>query len=218
MNCLCPSGCWNRSHGWLFVYCALFSYIIIATGARITSAWSADPFWLQKSHLHLISWMVKLTGTLVHTTCADLGLVRRSKVDLPGPSVLAHISVRRDFCVNTLFGTPGGTRRVVVKLISMDQITILTLKADHICLSATWYSDEFDANNYYKIADTYRLHDGTIIVWLGVRYFLFGYSIGFQITIGQILVGSYFINKIQLREVTKKHLKIALFYSQPMTL
>ena len=108
--------------------------------------------------------MVKLTGTLVHTTCADLGSVRRSKVDLPGPSVLAHISVRRDFCVNTLFGTPGGTRRVVVKLISMDQITILTLKADHICLSATWYSDEFDANNYYKIADTYRLHDGTIIV------------------------------------------------------
>ena len=55
-------------------------------------------------------------------------------------------------------------KEVVVKLISMDQITILTLKADHICLSATWYSDEFDANNYYKIADTYRLHDGTIIV------------------------------------------------------
>ena len=206
MNCLCPSGCWNRSHGWLFVYCALFGYIIIATDARITSAWSADPFWLQKSHLHLVNWMVKLTGTLVHTTCADLGSVRRSKADIPGPSVRgAQISVRRDFCVNTLFGTPGGTRRVVVKLISMDQITILTLKADHICLSATWYSDEFDANNYYKIADTYRLHDGTIIVWLGVRYFLFGYSIGFQITIGQILVGSYFINKIRLREVTKKH-------------
>ena len=102
--------------------------------ARITSAWSADCFWLLKNHLHLVSWMVKLTGTLVHTTCADLGSVRRSKADIPGPSVRgAQISVRRDFCVNTLFGTPGGTRRVVVKLISMDQITILTLKADHIC-------------------------------------------------------------------------------------
>ena len=64
MSFSCTLGCWNRLYGWLFIYHTLFGYIIIATDARVKSAWSADRLWLKKNHLHLVSWMVKLTGTL----------------------------------------------------------------------------------------------------------------------------------------------------------
>ena len=39
--------------------------------------------------------MVKLTGTPAHITCADLGLVRRSEADLPGPSISGAREVAR---------------------------------------------------------------------------------------------------------------------------
>ena len=82
-----------ESASWLITYLSCLirlHHYYYGTSARIISVWSADCLWLQKDHLHLVSWMVKLIGMPAQTTCADLDSVQWSETNFPGPRVGQH--------------------------------------------------------------------------------------------------------------------------------
>ena len=127
MSCLYPSGCWKPAswrnvslfiyHGRLFIYHILFCCAVIATGARMKSAWLADPFLT----LEELSSPCQLNGQTDWRTWFAFWSFGEQCLQIPMCWLLRQ---------HIFWHAWWDSKVVIVKRISIDHIIILALKAD----------------------------------------------------------------------------------------